>query len=377
MNFFTHLIGSIAIVLVLSVPGYAQSTLTDGLVAYYPFNGNANDESGFHRDGIVYGATLSTDRFGNQNACFSFDGHGQYITANKIINDVTNNFTISIWFKTTNTFAGEKWPALIFPSVGYINWDDISAGVGISAGIDKILIHEHAAAYLPAVIEYAGDFKGWTLVTLVYNNRTPTLYVNGILKARGNASPRVVRPSSGMLEGGPHGMQGGFGGVITDNPYWLQQKLGIEGELDDIRIYRRALSATEVQQLYALEASQSNPCDGTPAKLEAVISKKTGTQVARHWTLRVNNQSFCSAIEAQIDSVTLTQTYGTPCTPVITSPKSFPIKLGDIGAKGSAESEIVINFTGCPSNARFTVKIAYSFDRGTVKKVTTLNNQFR
>ena len=226
------------------------------------------------------------------------------------------------------------------------------------------------------MIEYAGDFKGWTLVTLVYNNRTPTLYVNGILKTRGNASPRVVRPSSGFFEGYPPN-HGGFGGIITDNPYWLQQKLGIEGELDDIRIYRRALSATEVQQLYALEASQSNPCDGTPAKLEAVISKKTGTQVARHWTLRVNNQSFCPAIEAQIDSVTLTQTYGTPCTPVITSPKSFPIKLGDIGAKGSAESEIVINFTGCPSNARFTVKIAYSFDRGTVKKVTTLNNQFR
>jgi Concanavalin A-like lectin/glucanases superfamily len=376
MNLFTHLARSIAIVLALSVQGYAQSSLTDGLVAYYPFNGNANDESDFHRDGIVYGATLSADRFGNQNACFSFDGHGQYIRANKSINDVTNNFTISIWFKTTNTYEAVKWPTLIFPSSAHVIWDETSAGVGISAGIDKILVHEHAAGYLPTVIEYAGDFKGWTLVTLVYNNRTPTLYVNGILKARGNASPRVVRPSSGMFEGDPPN-HGGFGGIVTDNPYWLQQKLGIEGELDDIRIYRRALSATEVQQLYTLEASQSNPCDGTPAKLEAVISKKTGTQVARHWTLRVNNRSFCPAIEAQIDSVTLTQTYGTPCTPVITSPKSFPIKLGDIGAKGSAESDVVVNFTGCPSNARFTVKIAYSFDRGAVKKVTTLNNQFR
>ena len=52
---------------------------TEGLVAYYPFNGNANDESTDGHDGTVYGATLTTDRFGNSNSAYSFDGINDYI----------------------------------------------------------------------------------------------------------------------------------------------------------------------------------------------------------------------------------------------------------------------------------------------------------
>jgi hypothetical protein len=48
---------------------------TDGLIAYYPFNGNANDESGNGYHGAVNGATLTTDRFGNSNSAYSFDGN--------------------------------------------------------------------------------------------------------------------------------------------------------------------------------------------------------------------------------------------------------------------------------------------------------------
>ena len=53
------------------LPSYVP---TDGLVAYYPFNGNANDESGNGNHGTVNGATLTTDRDGNENSSYSFDG---------------------------------------------------------------------------------------------------------------------------------------------------------------------------------------------------------------------------------------------------------------------------------------------------------------
>jgi hypothetical protein len=52
----------------------AFTDLKDGLVAHYPFNGNANDESGNGNNGTVNGATLTTDRFGNMNKAYSFDG---------------------------------------------------------------------------------------------------------------------------------------------------------------------------------------------------------------------------------------------------------------------------------------------------------------
>ena len=52
---------------------------TDGLIAYYPFNRNANDESENGNHGTVYGATLTTDRFGNPDSAYSFDGVDDYI----------------------------------------------------------------------------------------------------------------------------------------------------------------------------------------------------------------------------------------------------------------------------------------------------------
>ena len=58
---------------VLNVSG--SDPLTQGLVAYYPFNGNANDEAGGDNNGtLVNGPTLSTDRHNHPNSSYSFDG---------------------------------------------------------------------------------------------------------------------------------------------------------------------------------------------------------------------------------------------------------------------------------------------------------------
>jgi len=52
---------------------------TNGVIAYYPFDGNADDESGNNNNGVVYGATLVPDRFGNPNRAYYFDGIDNYI----------------------------------------------------------------------------------------------------------------------------------------------------------------------------------------------------------------------------------------------------------------------------------------------------------
>jgi hypothetical protein len=58
-----------------------HADLTNGLIAYYPFNGNANDESGNGYTGVVYGATLTVDRLGRVDSAYSFNGTNNYITA--------------------------------------------------------------------------------------------------------------------------------------------------------------------------------------------------------------------------------------------------------------------------------------------------------
>ncbi len=71
---------------------------TNGLVAYYPFIGNANDASGNGNNGTVNGATLTTDRFGSANKAYNFDGSSSYVqVADNPMLDLTGDFSLSLW----------------------------------------------------------------------------------------------------------------------------------------------------------------------------------------------------------------------------------------------------------------------------------------
>jgi len=72
--------------------------LNAGLVAYYPFNGDANDASGNGNNGTVNGATLTIDRFGNTNAAYSFDGNDYILASASSL--PTAERTVSLWFNT-------------------------------------------------------------------------------------------------------------------------------------------------------------------------------------------------------------------------------------------------------------------------------------
>jgi hypothetical protein len=76
------------------------SSLRTGLVAYYPFDGNANDQSGNGNNGVAYGASLTTDRFGNTNSAYTFDGINDYIEVSSGSNfNFQTYLTISLWMR--------------------------------------------------------------------------------------------------------------------------------------------------------------------------------------------------------------------------------------------------------------------------------------
>ena len=81
------------------VPSYVP---TNGLVAYYPFNGNANDASGNGNNGVVNGATLTSDRNGNVENAYNFDGSNFISVSDNDLLDLTNDFTISSWFNPSS-----------------------------------------------------------------------------------------------------------------------------------------------------------------------------------------------------------------------------------------------------------------------------------
>jgi hypothetical protein len=84
---------------------------TDGLVGWWPFNGNANDESGNGNDGAFNGAVLTFDRANAANQSAEFDGVDDYISLSSPFfgGQVTSQFTISGWVKKSAEGAGIIW----------------------------------------------------------------------------------------------------------------------------------------------------------------------------------------------------------------------------------------------------------------------------
>ena len=110
--------------------------------------------------------------------------------------------------------------------------------------------------------------------------------------------------------------------------------------------------------------------------LSFTVTGKTGPQNARVWTITANNPSTGTAYATQINGFTLTQVAGAACTPVV-SGASFPVVLGDIKAGSTASTTLTINFTGCPSLARFTINMPWSSANGADTGTLVSGNQFQ
>ena len=102
------------------IPNYVPQ---NGLVGWWPFNGNANDESGNGNHGTVNGATLTADRFGNVNQAYGFDGVDDSIQLGKTASQLgfaNASFSVSIWFNSSNT--GNDSPLFSTNSGGANTW---------------------------------------------------------------------------------------------------------------------------------------------------------------------------------------------------------------------------------------------------------------
>ena len=82
---------------------FSELPNTNNIVGKYDFSGNSNDTSGNNFNATATGdPSLTTDRFGNSNSAYEFDGNDYFYTSNSMANQFTNTFTISAWIKSTN-----------------------------------------------------------------------------------------------------------------------------------------------------------------------------------------------------------------------------------------------------------------------------------
>jgi len=225
----------------LAVSSQAQTFLNNGLVAYYPFNGNANDASGNGNNGtIVGGVTLTTDRFGRTNSAYSFNGINGYIDIGQPVGASPSNFTQSAWV----AFASQGTAKSLYNTIITQRQQDGDAWATLC------LIFTGSATAIPSLIADAPNHTTlcdgytqiqsnvWSFVCGVYSNGNYQLYINGILENQ---------TSDGLPLNSPDHMY-----LMHDSAWGTF----LNGALGDVRIYNRALSSNEVAALYGFE---SNP----------------------------------------------------------------------------------------------------------------------
>lgn len=208
---------------------------TDGLVAFYPFNGNANDESGQNNNGIVHGATLTTDRCGENNKAYYFNGIDEYI-------EVPYNFsltevTVCGWIKADQI---PQEGAIIFKTSEYFSdtW-------GLYLRDDLHILEDINDHNLQ--IYHTTITSDWHFFTAVLTDELVNkLYVDGVLVGTGQLSLDDWASYQGQLYIGQRGTSS-WNGFFS-------------GKIDDIRIYDRALSLYEIRQLYNTSCSNFGLC---------------------------------------------------------------------------------------------------------------------
>ena len=174
----------------------AQSWLTNGLVAYYPFNGNANNAAGSSYHGTPNGAQLTTDRFGNPNASYQFNGVGDYIYVGNNLPD-SQEFSLSVWVKIdSDKFSGIFYEAAFF-TPGRDTILETWPGAELRGTATKI------ASPGPSSLNAAGVLQIGVWKHIVWTLRTngTAIYVNGFAVATStNAANNVGYHSPMYIE---------------------------------------------------------------------------------------------------------------------------------------------------------------------------------
>jgi hypothetical protein len=232
------------------IPNYVPA---NGLVGWWPFNGNANDESGNGNHGTVNGATLTQDRFGNTNMAYGFMSGS--INMNNLSISLTNNYSISFWAKPINYLNGytvafeltQNFNCNDNPLIGF--WDN------------NLIYHTCSDIYTNVAMGNFNQIQGqWIHLTITMNNGLISTFKNGIFYASGTIIwPNIITDKLTIGNSG--------NGLSNPSPF--------KGLIDDFAIWNYPLNQCEIQDLYnaqlgsqAISAgADQSICSGDPVTL--------------------------------------------------------------------------------------------------------------
>ncbi len=283
-----------ALVMVFVVDGAAFADLNDGLVAHYPFNGNAQDMSGNGNHGMVNGPVLTKDRLGKSASAYEFDGSDDYIEIPDAPSlDIANEITLSAWIKLDvldNGKGARQRQAII---------SKYNAAANIRAF--EIGFNDYNNNWSPHKIQLTisaknSPFNGGVLNSNITLNKNTWYHIVGVLVP--GASMKIyingVEQTGNMAYGSlPAGIAVNDQSILIGNDHDAEGTF--DGGIDDIRIYNRALSESEIGELYNIgqkdkgadkqSSSQAGVVktveNGGDNEAEAKALRKKGAQLLR------------------------------------------------------------------------------------------------
>ncbi len=248
------LLASLALSLntIAQVPSYVP---TNGLKGWWPFTGNANDESGNGNNGTVNGATLTSDRFGNVNSAYSFDGTNDFINVPEDSTMELNQHTISFWFNS---------PILPNSRFDLIGKDNTTGNRQYviqleSSGVIRNAVFTDIQPYIidgNTII----TTNNWINVVVTWDGIINRTYINSNLDTSISTLGNLLQDNWDLF----------LGGTPSFNQYYF-------GKLDDIGFWNRALTQQEITALY-------NGCNTCATPTNIAVASITGSKATISWT---------------------------------------------------------------------------------------------
>ncbi len=253
------------VVALLSINAQAQLALTDGLVAYYPFDNNVADASGENNDGRVdldhsFNPTPTTDRYGRADSAYLFDGVDDFIEIPHSDSlNMTTELTISLWVKFDESV--DNWQ--VFVAKGDY-WNETYGLIYHNTFRELNFWHADPdnSAYTSWIDPLIPYNDVWHHIAAVYKSDQTKIYTQIYVDSNLEVSTEVdiAVPRTGMINTNEKNF---LIGRVNVAPYYH-----LNGALDDLVIYNRSLTEEDIGALYA---SDDYDNDGIGNRLEVAL----------------------------------------------------------------------------------------------------------
>jgi hypothetical protein len=198
---------------------------TGNLLAYYPFNGSATDGSENGNNGTVYGATLTSDRFGNPDSAYNFNGTSDYISFPVLFNTPPDKFSVSLFVRPTSYAAIETQNMIYYSGQG----GEFELSISQTT-LDFLVVLSNGIWYQ---VSYPMTISTWHHVAATYQQGNKIeLFLDGTSVGTATLPNLTLRdPGSSLL---------------PSIGSYARSKFFFQGQLDDVRIFNYVLSSFEI-----------------------------------------------------------------------------------------------------------------------------------